>query len=69
MKKYDVIISSGKTEAVLFSGLTHRNAVELCASYGWEIQFGGEGSFVWDLEIVEHVKHDETGREILARFD
>lgn len=68
MKKYDIIISSGKTKAILYSDLTHRNAVELCEESGWEIQFDGEGSFVWDMEIVESGKcHSDFDIDKLTR--
>jgi len=52
---YKIVMTSGWTDKDMYTGLTEREAWEICEGYGWE--YCDENSFVWDLTIVE----DESG--------
>ena len=49
---YKIVMSSwGGTKHDFAVGLSEKEAVELCDSYGWE--YSEDGGYVWDLEIEE----------------
>lgn len=52
-KMFKVIMTAGTVKKDMFTNLTHKQAVEICEDYGWEVSPDGPGGFVWDLEIEE----------------
>ena len=53
MKTYKVIMYAGRVEKDMFTGLSHKDAIEICEAYGWAVAPDGDGGFVWDLDIEE----------------
>ena len=52
MKRFKIqMVSLGGTRRDMYTGLTEEEAIEICESYGWEVD--PEGGYVWDLDIVE----------------
>lgn len=50
---YKVIMVAGRVEKDMYTGLSKREAEEICESYGWCVRPDGDGGFEWDLEIEE----------------
>lgn len=49
---YKIIMRSwGGTRRDLMTGLSLKEATEICESYGWE--YDADGGYIWDLEIEE----------------
>jgi len=46
-----VMCSIGGTRKDMYTGLTEKEAEEICEGYGWEACL--DGGYVWDLEIEE----------------
>lgn len=52
MKTFKIVMTSwGGTRRDMFTGLSEKDAVEICEGYGWEV--APDGGYVWDLEIEE----------------
>lgn len=50
---YKVIMTAGRVEKDMFTGLSKQEANEICERYGWCVCPDGDGGFEWDLEIEE----------------
>lgn len=46
-----VMTSMGGTKRTMYTGLTEKDAVDICEGYGWEAC--PDGGYVWDLDIEE----------------
>ena len=56
MRRYRIIVRHGNVCAVLFDGMSHREAIRFCEGHEWEIDYSG--GLIWDLEIEEE-RHEE----------
>lgn len=52
-KTFKVVMIGGTVKKDMYTGMTHKDAVDICENYGWEVAPDGEGGFVWDLDIEE----------------
>ena len=50
---YKIIMTAGRVEKDMFTGLNKQQAEEICEGYGWCVRPDGDGGFEWDLEIEE----------------
>lgn len=49
---YKIVMTSwGGTRRDMYTGLTEKEATEICESYGWTV--APDGGYEWDLEIEE----------------
>ena len=49
---YRIVMTSwGGTRKEMFSGLTYKEALEICEGYNWTVC--PDGGYEWDLEIEE----------------
>lgn len=46
-----VMTSWGGTRRDMYTGLTYKEAYEICEEYGWQVAPGG--GYMWDLVIEE----------------
>lgn len=52
-KMFKIVMTAGSVKKDMFTGLTRKEAEEMCESYGWVVRPDGDGGFEWDLEIEE----------------
>ena len=50
---FKIVMSAGRVELDMMTGLTFEDAEEICKGYGWHISPDGDGGFEWDLYIDE----------------
>lgn len=50
-KTFKVVMIGGTVKMDMFTGLTHKDAVDICEDYGWTV--APDGGFEWDLDIEE----------------
>lgn len=48
---YKVVMNAQSVKKDMYTGLTLKQAEEICEDYGWEV--APDGGFVWDLSIEE----------------
>ena len=52
MKTYKIVMRSwGGTRRDMYTGLTEKEAFDICESYNWVAS--PDGGYIWDLEIEE----------------
>ena len=50
---FKIIMTAGRVSRDMYTGLSRKDAEEICEDYGWVVRPDGDGGFEWDLEIEE----------------
>ena len=48
---YKIVCEAGSVQHTIYTGLTYKEALEICEGYNWEFDYNG--GLVWDLYIEE----------------